>query len=247
MDFSLCDGDFTAIIALIPFLFGGLFVIGSSWATIRAARSFLNPGGAAARLMLWKSSRRWKSVPRASFGGALSEGAVLRLRGLVEAREVRPTYLSPIASVAHAYSIGERGGGTISSGRGGLDFDLRLADGTLVAIPAREASERGSLQLLDGRPHRWSDSSRRAWFCESRVLPGDEIEVVGRLRRVVDPSASRLGDRAPALRWTLLPADSELPILLGTTCPSADERTPPNKSLQADEHLGRFAPSVARH
>jgi hypothetical protein len=245
MDFTLyCHGGSligTAGIGLIVFLFGAALAGGLVWASVRAFRNLLGPGRAlsASRLVQWRSSRRWHAISCAPVESSLSEGAVVRLRGVVEANRARPAYLSGLPSVACQHTLGETGGGSITSGVTAMSFGLRLGDGTFVVVPAADACERHRLKLFDRKPHRWNEPSMRAWVCESRIVPGDQVEVVGRLQRTIDPSASRLGGRTPALQWTLHPVNDELPIFFETKVDSAEEVPDHSKPAFAHGVTGR--------
>jgi hypothetical protein len=175
---------------------------------LRLGRHALTPyrPGWTARVAAWRAARPFRALPApASASAALREGAACRLRGVVvsgDAGDARPAELSGLSCVVCRHAFGERRGGMAGAGTSARDFVLRLADGTEVRVLAADAAERRRLRFVDASPQRWSSTRPLgSWCWESRVCPGDEIEVMGTLVRQVDPSAPRLGDRSPALRW----------------------------------------------
>jgi hypothetical protein len=119
--------------------------------------------------------------------------------------------------VVSRHEVGERGGGSVERSLSALNFSLRLADGSRVKVLAQEAAAHRSLRLFDTQPHRWkAEGKRGGWYCESRVAPGDEVEVIGRLSRQVDPHAERASDRQPALSWIVVAAKERISLRFAT-------------------------------
>ena len=118
----------------------------------------------------------------------------------------------------------------------GFDFDVRLADGTLVRVPARDAVLLGRGPRVQGRPQCGplaltftGDGPRLrsallaasgGWACrlldltarELTLGPGDAVELCGELDYEPDDSRSSCS-RGPALRAVLRPADG-LPAIV---------------------------------
>ena len=203
---------------------------------VRIVRHALTPyrPGWPARLAAWRAARPFREADRRlGAAGELHEGQLARLVGVVVSAETLPGELSGIACVVCRYAFGERRGGKAGAGSAVADFVLRLRDGTEVRVLAAAANERRRLRIVDDSPHRWSSAwLRGAWCWESRVCLGQEIEVVGLLERQVDPSAARLGDRSPALRWLVAPTRHGLCLRFSTTVPAAlpaASATPPGR------------------
>jgi hypothetical protein len=201
-------------------LYGVVLAGAMGLSLVSTARGLLTPGqtGLLPRLAKWRASRRFRALPVLSGAPASLESGSVRLRGLVEGGDhLRAAELSGLRSVAYRVAYGERGGGSVHDDTWASDFDLRLCDGTSVRVLAREASAQGLLKLIDGKAERWnSPTSREGWFCESRLVPGDEIEIVGTLLRQIDLSAERSSDRQAPLRWKLLPVRSGLFVYFDT-------------------------------
>jgi hypothetical protein len=105
-------------------------------------------------------------------------------------------------------------GGVLSEGLLVHDFDLLLESGDAIRVHAETAAGLRALILLDGAEDHWEGQGlTRGWFCESRLHPGDEIEVVGTLLREIDPRAAAHGFRQAPVRWTLIAAPSQ-PLVL---------------------------------
>lgn len=210
---------------------------GLGWRLVAASRHLLTPyrQGMVARLAGWWSLRRFARLTPAQDAAALDDGHTVRLTGVVESREARPGELSGIAATVCRHAFGEQGSGAAGQGLWACDFSLRLADGSNVRVLAGAAAQGGRLTCIDSHPHRWRPvHPKDGWLYESRVSPGDEIEVVGVLRRQVDPSVARASDRSPALGWTLggqggrvllrfstrVPALAQLPSFLAPLLPT---------------------------
>jgi hypothetical protein len=194
---------------------------GGIWLLARACRAGLAFARtwALPRLQVTWAGFRFRKLPLSSGAAQLEPAQRVRVQGVVEGAAVVRAEFSGIAAVVSRHELDERGGGAVGRSFAAQDFDLRLEDGSRVRVLAREAAGRHWLRLLDCRPDRWlGDKGAMGWVCESRVQPGETIEVIGRLSRQVDPTAPRISDRHPALGWTLA-ADSE-PLFLRFWTPS---------------------------
>jgi hypothetical protein len=210
----------------IAFLvFSGATVVvlasGGIWVALRAfraalafARTWILP-----RLQVAWAGFRFRKLPVSSGAAQLEPSHRVRVQGVVEGASVTRAEFSGVAAVVSRHELGERGGGAVERSFAAHDFDLRLEDGSRVRVMARQAAGRHWLRLLDRKPDRWlGEKGAMGWVCESRVEPGETIEVIGRLSRQVDPTAPRISDRQPALGW-MLAADSE-PLFLRFWTPS---------------------------
>jgi len=184
--------------------------------TVRSARMLMRMASTqiwpvlAARWMY----RRLRALPAIALGPRLRPGARACLAGVVECEQPGNATLSGVPAVVCWYALGELCGGAVDEGVAAASFVLRLADGTAVRVTAEEAAAAGRLTLADGGRDHWIDERRsRAWYCESRISPGDRIEVAGHLRREVDPRAARLHDRDLPLGWAIV-ADDQQPLVL---------------------------------
>jgi hypothetical protein len=187
-----------------------VLVSGGIWVMVRTARALAAYGRTvllptlAGRLV----SRRFRALPAGSStpvaGAAHKVGSLVRLRGKVEAEAVHRAEFSGAPSVICSHEFGEVGGGGEGHGLIAQDFLLRLDDGGTVRVRARDAADRKLLALVDRQPQRWRGQGGDGWFWESRLSPGDEIEVIGCLQRELDSSAPRVSDRQPALGWSLM-------------------------------------------
>ena len=194
-------------------------VSGAVWALVRSTRALLAYG----RTVLlpiargfWVT-RRFRTLPFVRSTPPLPVGSLLRLRGRVEAGTVRRAEFSGMASVICRHEFGELGGGGAGDGLAVHDFTLRLDDGSTVRVRAQDAAERRSLALVDRNPQRWlGERASEGWFWESRLAPGDEIEVIGRLQRELDTSAPRISDRQPALGYSVIAGKEGLFVCFGT-------------------------------
>jgi hypothetical protein len=192
---------------------------GAVWVLVRSARAALAYARTVVRPVLlhrWVT-RRFRTVPQVGARPALPVGTLVRLRGRVEAELVQRAEFSGVASVVCRHEFGEVGGGGAGRGFHVFDFLLRLPDGHHVRVRARDADSRRLLGLIDSQPQRWYGAgSGDGWFWESRLAPGDELEVVGRLQQEVDTSVARISDRLPALGWTIAAGQEGLYLCFGT-------------------------------
>jgi hypothetical protein len=195
---------------------GGIWVVLRGFRAVAAfARTWALP-----RLLVAWAGFRFRKLPLSSGAAQLEPSRRVRVQGVVvEGASLTRAEFSGIAAVVSRHELDERGGGAVERSFEAHDFDLRLEDGSRVRVMARQAAGRRWLRLLDRRPDRWlGDKGAMGWVCESRVQPGETIEVIGRLSRQVDPTAARVSDRQPALGWTLA-AESE-PLFLCFWTPS---------------------------
>jgi hypothetical protein len=194
-------------------------LMGALWMVVHAARSVLGLGRTAmlpALTAAWLE-RRLRARPAITGASGLVHGATVRCRGVVEADGLAQAKLSGAGVVACEHAFGESGGAIVGRGLAARDFLLRLQDGTAVRVWARAAAESDRLCLVDTRPARWQGKRwLGAWFSESRVAPGDEVEVVGVIEMEVDADAPRLGDRQPPVCWTMTAARGKLLIRFAT-------------------------------
>ena len=194
------------------------------WATVRAGRAafvFARSRLAPRLLRAWVALRVRKWARHSSVAQLVPSGPAL-LVGVVEAEAVGHAEFSGAPSVVSRHEVGERGGGSVDRSLNALDFSLRLADGSRVRVLAKEAAAHRSLWLVDTQPHRWKgDRARGSWFCESRVAVGDQVEVIGRITREVDPRAERASDRQPALSWIVIAAKERIALRFATSPPLA--------------------------
>lgn len=210
----------------IAFLvFSGATVVvlagGGVWIALRALRAVAMFGRTwvLPRLQVAWNGFRFRKLPVSSGAAQLEAAQRVRVQGVVEGQSLTRAEFSGIAAVVSRHELGERGGGAVERGLAVHDFDLRLEDGSRVRVLARQAARRRWLRLLDRQPDRWlGEKGAMGWVCESRVEPGETIEVIGRLSREVDPSAPRISDRQPALGWTMA-AETE-PLFLRFWTPS---------------------------
>jgi hypothetical protein len=183
-----------------------VLVGGGLWLMVRSARALGAYGRTVLKPMLagrW-ISRRFKALPFVSATPAVPAGSLVRLKGRVEAETVYRAEFSGLPSVVCRHEFGEVGGGGAGDGFTVSDFVLRLEDGNSVRVRACDAADRKALVLVDRHPQRWYDGGAgEGWFWESRLAPGDELEVIGRLQQEVDGRIARISDRQPALGWTM--------------------------------------------
>jgi hypothetical protein len=192
---------------------------GTAWALVRACRAalaFVRARGLPRLMGLW-ADRRFGKLPLLSstpeMDASIELLPLVRLQGVVEGTPVGRASFSGIASVVYRQEVGEIHGGSVERTLHAGDFRLRLSDGSRVRVPAGEAVARRGLRLCDDRPHIWrGDINKRGWFCESRIEPGDTIEVIGRLVRAPDTHAERASDRQAALGYALVAGGA--PLLL---------------------------------
>jgi hypothetical protein len=196
----------------------------SIWATIRAGRAafvYVRSRLSPRILQAWVALRVRKLAQHSALGDFAGGGQV-RLVGVVEATDmdIGHAEFSGAPAVVSSHEVGERGGGSVERTLAAHDFSLRLSDGSKVKVMASDAAAHHALLLVDPRPHRWKgDRVKGGWFCESRVAPGDEVEVIGRLSREVDPHAERASDRQPALSWIVVAAKERLALRFKTRRP----------------------------
>jgi hypothetical protein len=191
---------------------------GAMWALVRSARALTAYGRTVLLPTLtgrWVA-RRFRTLTARSARPDQTVGSLIRLRGRVEAEKVQRAEFSGVPSVVCRHEFGDVGGGGAGEGLLVSDFRLRLEDGTAVRVRAGEAAARKALTLVDRQPQRWHGRSAEGWFWESRLTPGDELEVIGRLQRELDASAARVSDRQPALGWTVVAGAERLLLCFAT-------------------------------
>jgi hypothetical protein len=209
----------------------------ATWALVRSCRAALAflRARALPRLVRTWVVHRFGELPLLSASAPLEAGELVKLVGVVEGRAVGRASFSGVASVVFRQEVGEIHGGSVERGLQAGDFRLRLDDGSTVCVRAGEAVARRALRLDDGRPHVWrGDVSKRGWFCESRIEPGDRIEVIGRLCRVLDVNAQRASDRQAALGFAVVAGDEALFLCFVTRERSPADRPAPSRLLPAD-------------
>jgi hypothetical protein len=195
---------------------------GAVWLAARASRAgwvFARSRVAPRLLGRWATYQMRNLAPRSS-ATDLVPAEQVRLVGVVESDTVAMAELSGVPAVVARHEVGERGGGSVERGLHAVDFSLRLEDGNTVKVLARDAAARRALRLLDGEPHRWIGfRDRHGWYCESRVAPGDKVEVIGQLSREIDVHAQRASDRQPGLAWTLVAGAQAMSLRFRTRSP----------------------------
>jgi hypothetical protein len=183
-----------------------VLVGGAAWLMFRSARALVAYGRTVLLPILagrWVS-RRFKALPAVSGTPALPVGSLVRVRGRVEAEAVHRAEYSGVPTVVCRHEFGELGGGGAGHGLTVHDFVLRLEDGNSVRVRALDAADQKLLALIDRQPQRWHDGgAAEGWFWESRLAPGDELEVIGRLQQEIDTRIARISDRQPALGWSM--------------------------------------------
>lgn len=189
------------------------------WAVARLVRAGLS--GLRSRLSPRVLDRwvnfRTRRVPVVSHGNALTPASLVRLVGVVDGDGTTRAAFSGLSAVAARHEIGERGGGRVNHGMAAQNFTIRLQDGHKVTVQARDALDQKNLRLIDRDPDRWRDGrNTHGWFCESRLAPGDEVEVIGQAARTIDRNSERIGDRQPALSWTVVAGSMPLSLRFGT-------------------------------
>jgi hypothetical protein len=219
-------GSFAAT-KIVLFVISGaattMFVCGAVWALGRASRAtFASVRSRLVPHVLHRLvERRVRKLAVHTSKDALVPGNLVRLVGVVEAENLALAAFSGAVAVVSRHEVGERGGGSVTRGGAALDFNLRLGDGSKVKVLASEAVTTRSLWLLDARPDRWSGRrSAHGWFCESRIAPGDRIEVIGQLSRAVDVNAERASDRQPGLTWTIGAGEARMTLRFATRADS---------------------------
>ena len=167
-----------------------------------------------------KVARRLKRMPGLSAAAELTRGQAAHLRGQVEACAASWAEYSGLPAVVCKHACGAHGGDLLGEGLAAHDFVLRLRDGTAVCVEARDAANSERLEIRDGAPHFWEGQvPEGGWFRESRVAPGDEIEVAGLADSRIDPHAPRLSDRQEPLAWTLSAGAGSLLLSFATRLP----------------------------
>jgi hypothetical protein len=206
--FLVISGAATAVLAA-----GGVWLMGRSLRALWAfGRSHVAP-----RLLGRWATYRMRNLAVRSSATELVPAEQVRLVGVVEAETVAMAEFSGVPTVISRHEVGERHGGSVERGLLAVDFTLRLQDGHRVKVRARDAAARRALRLLDGQPHRWVGyRDQHGWFCESRVVPGDTVEVIGQLSREIDVRAERANDRQAGLAWTLVAGHDALSLRFRT-------------------------------
>jgi hypothetical protein len=188
---------------------------------VRVVRTRLLPGLTAAAVQ-----RRINRTPVTSDARELCDGTVARLRGKVgDASLIRAAGRAGNAVVCRQLARNALGG-VLAEDFLVRDFDLLLPDGCVVRARAEAASELRALVLLDDAEDRWAGQGlARAWFCESRLHPGEDVEVVGTLLREIDLEAQAHSFRRAAVRWTVIAGPAQ-PLILRFSTVNGTARSP---------------------
>jgi hypothetical protein len=194
---------------------------------VRVVRTKLLPGIAALGLL--------RRIHRTGVGGDprdFFDGQIVRLRGkVVEDGLLRAAASGPDAILCRQF-VRNALGGVLSEGMLVHDFDLLLDSGDAIRVHAETAAGLRALVLLDSAEDHWEGQGlTRGWFCESRLLPGDDVEVIGTLLREIDPRAAAHGFRRPPVRWTLIAAPSQPLVLRFATTSGPARLAAPVKAL----------------
>jgi|tagenome__1003787_1003787.scaffolds.fasta_scaffold20625692_1 hypothetical protein len=186
---------------------------------VRVVRTRLLPGLANLSTVRQISRTEISHHPRDFF-----DGRIVRLRGRVVDEAVGRGEAGE--AVVSRQLVRNSLGGVRSEGFLAHDFDLVLESGELVRVHAEGAATLRSLVLLDGAEDHWEEQGlTRGWFCESRLHPGDEIEVMGTLLRELDPRAAAHGFRQAPVRWSLIAGPSQPVVLRFATTASQPRLT----------------------
>jgi hypothetical protein len=192
VDFSLTDGG-VALSArdLLPILVGMLMVMVGEMVSWRCRGLFLRLRTRVAEVAGPSRWRRLASAYRVlGNSSVLPPSGYVRISGTVEADAVGRSKLCGGVAVAWSFCVRGDYGGLIDSGVDGMDFFLRLADGALVRVRASAAAKDGRLRVAGGRVKTWTGKplarTESGWFSESRIAPGDQVDVVGFLSKEFD-------------------------------------------------------------
>jgi hypothetical protein len=235
VDFSLTDGG-AALSArdLLPILVGVLAVMGGEMLSWRCRGLFLRLRTLVAELA---GPARWRRLTSAyrvlSNQSVLPSYGCVRIAGTVETDALGRSKLCGLMAVAWSYCVRGDYGGLIDGGVDGLDFFLRLADGTLVRVRASAAASRGRLRVAGGRAKTWTGKplarTESGWFSESRVAPGDHVEVVGFLSKEFDFQSGAPAPRSFPVTYSISAPDRDHLFVSGTpvaALAAVDERSP---------------------
>jgi len=207
MDVTLCGANAGQMWAepVLMLTLGMMLVLPGLWLissvlmpllpAVRVVRTKLLPGIAALPVL-----RRMHRTGAARHAHDFFDGHIVRLRGrVVHDGLPRPTADGP-AAVLCRQSIRNALGGVLSESMLARDFDvildldLDLDDGDAIRVQVEAAAGLRALVLLDGATDHWEGRGlARGWFYESRMCPGDDVEVVGTLLREIDPRGSAHG------------------------------------------------------
>jgi hypothetical protein len=153
-----------------------------------------------------------------------SDGRVV-LRGSVKALRTVTTLTGTPAVFVHTHAIGKGRGTDIAYGEDFLVVDdspiparISVRHALLVDSPTRVSGSWSSVPLvaLPVLPHLLTSTSIK----EAVIFPGEQVEVIGHLDTVVDPSvADRLGRQPPLVR--VFYGTPESPLLLRTLRPES--------------------------
>jgi hypothetical protein len=175
---------------------------------VRVVRTRLLPGIAALAVV-----RRMQRTGAGRHPRDFFDGEIVRLRGTV-VDDGLPRAAGGADAVVCRHSVRNALGSVLSEGIVAHDFDLLLDTGEAIRVQVETAAGLHALVVLDGAEDHWAGQGLvKGWFCESRLRPGDEVEMVGTLLREIDPRAAAHGFRKPPVRWTLIPAPSQ-PLVL---------------------------------
>ncbi len=170
------------------------------------------------RVGRWYRQRRMTRQPLSGPLADLPDGTLVRLSGVIEPERGAFPALGggkPAVFVRTVFPLS----GEVVGGPGfredvrGIPFQIRLRDGTRVRLdpatlhPVDEPAATSvpvdlMKQLSAARPQRRS----RGNFRQVRLAPGDRIEVMGCLNKVVDPQGQSAPGRGVPLAFTLSPA-----------------------------------------
>jgi hypothetical protein len=192
---------------------------------VRVVRSKLLPGIASLGVLRRINRTDLSRNPRDFF-----DGRIVRLRGKV-ADDGRIAGNGGQDAVLCRQLVRNSLGGVLSEGFFAHDFDLLLETGDAVRVDAETAAGLGSLLLVDDAEDHWEGQGlTRGWFCESRLRPGDDVEIVGTLLREIDPRAAAHGFRRPPVRWVLIAGPSQ-PLVLRFSTNAGPARLPAVKAV----------------
>lgn len=212
---------------------------------------------ALAALACWLPGALLAGLTRARIARRLAKAKV-RLRGTVIEQ---PTVTSLLTGSAVVLATSDCAG--VVEARG-IDFDVRLAGGEIVRVPARDALLVGRGQRVRGQPScgpltvsvsggeprlRSALLSTDGWIGrlagvaarELTLGPGDEVEICGALDVEPDPVTQRGFARGPALRAVIRPAGG-VPVIVRKRVGSAGSQNA-DDDADADADEGGASPS----
>jgi hypothetical protein len=245
------------VVAALPFLlvpapYGALGVAALGAFACWLPRAAL---GAIARARL---TRRLETAPPLTPGAgeaapASPAGGVVRVEGIVSEQATVPSLFTGRPVVLATSDCA----GVVETR--GIDFDVRLADGRLVRVPARDAVLLGrlprvrghllcgplTLTLAGGKPRLrsallsadgWIGSLLRFAAHELTLGPGDAVELCGAIDLEPDEETQRGFARGPALR-PVMRATAGVPIVVrrrgSTSTPDSPSPSPPGTVTSA--------------